>query len=221
MTASPEQIHATLDPLTARDVSAAVALHRRLLPHGFFVELGARVLARYYRGYLEGPYGYAMAARVDSRLAGVLVGTLDHDAHAVWANRHLPGLGAAAAGALVRRPVLIPRFLRGRAVRYGRALARRMQRSHHPSRNGHGPSERLAVLAHVYVDPAFQGLGLGRALVDGFVATARAGGAARVELVTLDGDAGAGAFYLRHGWERRGAPHSRDGMMFQTYARRL
>jgi hypothetical protein len=48
------------------------------------------------------------------------------------------------------------------------------------------------------------------ALVDRFVAEARAAGASRAVLVTLAGDAGAAPFYDRLGWQRAGE-QNRDG----------
>jgi GNAT superfamily N-acetyltransferase len=222
---------ATISPLEPADLTAAVVLHGRLLPHGFFVGLGVRFMCRYYRGYLDSPYAYGLGAREGGRLVGALVGTLDHDRHTVWTTRNLPGLALAGGAALMRRPRMVKRFLSTRLGRYCRAVVRRvrrLRRSGHDARATHGThvsSEsgppQLAVLAHVFVDPDCQGSGLGARLVDGFVGEAKAAGAARAELVTLAGASGAGAFYAARGWRRRGGEHVVDGRAFHTYVRDL
>lgn len=223
MTATARPV--TLDRLTRADLPRAVALHAQLLPHGFFVGLGARFMRRYYRGFVDSPHAHAACVRADGRVVGVLVGVLDHEQHLRWTMRQLPALAAAGGVSLVVRPHMVRRFLRTRVGRYSRAVARRLR-----GRAPWGRSDRaqpviapaaVAVLSHVYVDPSLQGGGLGGLLVEDFLAAARRTGAARAELVTLaDGD-GAGAFYLARGWQRSGHHWNADGRPFETYARTL
>ena len=209
---------ATLDALAIADLPAAVALHERLLPHGFFVELGPRFLRAYYRLFIDGPSAHATVVRTGNVVVGALVGTLHHDNHAAWTMRRLPRLALAAVAAMAGRPSLVGRFVRARLTRYTGILLRRLRRVRGSTDLAPAvPPEHIAVLSHVFVDPERQGQGLGQLLVDDFVAAARAAGANRIELVTLDGDDGAGRFYIAHGWRPRGAPHLVDGRPFQTY----
>ena len=219
---TPTVAPATLERLAVADLPAAVALHQRLLPHGFFVELGPGFLRTYYRLFVDGPSAHATVVRTGDVVVGALVGTLHHERHAAWTMRRLPRLALAAAAAMAGRPSLVGRFVRARLTRYTRILLRRLRRLRRGSPDlAPFPPEHIAVLSHVFVDPELQGDGLGRLLVDDFVASARAAGADRIELVTLDGEDGAGGFYVAHGWRPRGAPHMVDGRPFQTYTLEL
>jgi len=75
----------------------------------------------------------------------------------------------------------------------------------------------VAVLTAVVVDPAARGSGAGAALVTEFVDVARAGGADRVDLVTLSGHDGAARFYEEMGWTRVGTHQDMDGHEVVTY----
>ena len=212
----------TFARLGVEDVPDTVKLHQQLLPHGFFVELGPSFLQAYHHLFMDGPQAYTEVVRVGDSLAGALVGTLNHEGHAQWTTRRVPRLAWIAAVAMARHPALFRRFVRSRLRRYCRILVRRLRGlvriSHdHASRGNSGSTEQVAVLSHVFVDPAWQGDGLGRALVDNFITAARAAGADRAELVTLHGDEGAGDFYAAHGWRPRGGLHLVDGRAFQTY----
>lgn len=68
----------------------------------------------------------------------------------------------------------------------------------------------LAELDHLWMEPGWMGRGLGRALFEHAVATARAAGAARLQ---IDSDPHAEAFYLRMGARRTGEiPADVDGV---------
>ena len=208
----------TVSPLEPADLAAAVVLHERLLPHGFFVDLGTRFMCRYYRGYIESPHGYGVVARSGDKVVGALVGTVDHARHAAWTTRRLPALALTGGTALALRPRMVKRFLLTRLGRYARAVGRRIWRLCAAGEAVAGDtSAQVAVLAHVFVDPEHQGSGLGARLVEGFISRARAAGATRAELVTLAGTAGAGSFYAAHGWRRPGGAHQIDGRSYHTY----
>lgn len=213
-------VSAALSPMVPSDISAAIGLHARLLPHGFFVDLGPGFMSRYYRHFMASPHAYAVVATVNGVVVGALVGTLDHGRHARWTTLRVPGFAASACAAMLRRPRTIRRFVTKRLTRYTRSMARRLGQMFPAGqrRSAALPDERVAVLSHVFMDPDCQGMGLGRALVDSFVAAARAAGASRAELATLHGAAGAGEFYTAQGWERRGRPHAVDDRLFQTYS---
>lgn len=75
----------------------------------------------------------------------------------------------------------------------------------------YGPSEHdddraswVGEIRRLYVQPAFQRRGVGRALLAGAVERLRAAGARSVTLWVLESDPGARAFYERMGWRPDG-----------------
>lgn len=198
-------------PMTVADADFAARLHRASLPHGFFRRLGRGFLREYYRGFVLSPHGIALLASVDQRACGTLVGTASNRAHYRWVLRHRGGRLAGLAGAaLLRRPRLSVVLVRTRLGRYARAAWRLCTPgpSATPADAAHA---RPAVLTHAAVAPHARGRGAGSALVRAFHAAARARGASRARLVTLDGPGGASEFYRARGWRRTTAVRDWDG----------
>ncbi len=180
------------------DVSFAVRLHREVLPHGFFVELGPRFLAEYYRSYLTSPAAIALVAVADANPVGFAVGTVDRDAH----YRHVVRsdrvrLAAFGVVGLVVHPRQAVRFVRTRAGRYLRGI--------HRFSAAPDPDEcagRLCrgVLSHLAVSPAFAGRGFGGQLVDSFTDVICAAGAPRADVATRSDNVAARCLYEGRSW---------------------
>jgi GNAT superfamily N-acetyltransferase len=207
------------------DLCAAARLHATLLPHGFFPRLGQRYLRSYYRTFVTSPHGIALVACLAEQPVGVLVGTAHNAAHYRWVIQH-HGLPLAWLGlmVLVVRPTLAAWFIRTRLRRYARRLLRLPLRPPPTGRDtgaGDPGTADTAVLTHVMVTGDAQGQGVGAALVDGFTLAARTAGASRAMLVTLAGEAGAGTFYKRLGWEHLEDRRGRDGWQQSLFARPL
>jgi GNAT superfamily N-acetyltransferase len=66
------------------------------------------------------------------------------------------------------------------------------------------PADRPLYLTDMLVDPAHQGMGLGRAALEDAMRTAVAWPADAIRLDAWDADAGAGPFYVRCGYTERG-----------------
>lgn len=198
-------------PMAKSDLDDVARLHRECLEPGFFGRLGHRFLRRYYETFMASPYGIALA--VGERPVAMLVGTTNNELHYRWVFRYR-GVRLATSGglALTRRPRLLLEFIRTRLGRY----LHRAKRVGGPRSASTGPTadavaEQVAVLTHVAVSPTARRGGLGAALVDEFVAAARAGGADRALLVTLGDARGAGAFYIGLGWDPIGSKLDNDG----------
>lgn len=205
------------------DCAYLADLHAATLPHGFFVELGARFLRAYHRTFVDGPHARAYIATLGDDRVGGIVGTLDNRTHWRWAVRHRgPVLALAGLLCLCARPAVAVRFVRTRARRYLGAVVRLVGGRWRPRPGTSAPPpHRVAVLTHVCVEPTVQGRGVGGALVDAFLEDARAAGAREVTLVTLAGDDGAGPFYARRGWTYAGAHNDQDGRPLSIYTRTL
>lgn len=208
-------------PLRPTDLPNAVTLHLQELESQFVARFGPRFLRRYYRAYLDSPYGLALAAvagdpevpaPADGAVLGVLLGAVNPRAHYAHLVRHDgPALaGRMALGALARPP-LAAELLRTRGWRYARGTVRLLANRRGPgSPRGRGPSApespagpaSCGEVTVVVVSPQARGRGVGRALLDAAAAAAWLGGAARLELVTLAGEGSAAAFYERLGWQR-------------------
>ncbi|MGC8464122.1 MAG: GNAT family N-acetyltransferase [Acidimicrobiales bacterium] len=81
---------------------------------------------------------------------------------------------------------------------------------------GTAPGDTVGEITHLLVDPAAQGGGIGRALVDAAVAECRAAGVSEVELVTPP-DFAARRFYERLGWVPVQDVVSQSGERFVKY----
>lgn len=224
MLTAPETVD--LRPLRPEELRFAARAHAALLPHGLFPRLGVRFLTRYYETFLASPYAFTSVALVDDHPVGVLVGTLDNAAHYAWVLRRRGlQLATSALAAMLLRPAVLACFMRTRALRYLRGAARLARRRPVVAQSGNGRvsdgDARTAVLSHVCVVEAAQGLGVGKALVERFLTAARCAGAGEARLLTLAGRAGAGSFYARTGWTHCGEHRGPDGLVFSTYRRRL
>ena len=200
---------AQLRPLALHDLRTTAALHVRTLPQGFFPRLGPGFLEAYHETYLASPYGVATGAHLPGRadLIGFVLGTTDRVAHAAWVRRHrAPVLARRGLRCLLRRPRLVGPFLRTRLLGYLRRLVRRP-----PSDAAGGPAGRVAVLAHIAVQPEQRGAGAGAGLATAFAEQARGAGATRLTLVTRADSQGATRFYARLGWRGVDRIRNRDG----------
>lgn len=205
-------------PADRADVAWMASVHLAVLPHGFFARLGRRYLRAYHRTFVDSPYAVALVAERAGRRVGFVVGPTEAMAHHRYAVRQR-GVRLAIAGlfSLASRPSLTFEFLRTRLRRYVRSLVRAATPRRATNRPAAaGPPTATAVLSHVAVNPDFQRSGAGSILVDRFVASARAAGATRVELVTLADERGAAEFYRALGWRHLG-DSQRDGTTFTRF----
>lgn len=207
-------------PATPADAAVIADIHGRLLPHGFFADLGPRFLRAYHRSFMASPHAVSIVACRDDQVVGLIAGAMDATEHQRYVIRH-HGLRLLAAGvaALAVRPGLLSRFLTTRLGRYGRGLLRAARPAQPGADRPTGDMRTgpVAVLTHVAVDPAMQGAGGGSALVDAFVdEVRREGRAERIELVTL-AEEGASAFYARLGWTACGE-HLREGAKYRRFS---
>lgn len=218
------------------DLAATARLHRRALPRGFFARLGDRFVRRYHASFAASPDAVVLVAEDPTRQrpAGFLAGTLENATHYRWVLRRR-GLVLALSGlaALARRPGMAVEFLRTRTGRYLRAVRRQLGRhvpvGRRPGRADAAPPDVappskaaedsppvVAVLTHVAVDPAAQGDGVGRRLVEAFVERARRAGAHEVRLIT-DAEGEAAPFYRRLGWRSCGRRRAADGSEVEEF----
>lgn len=197
----------------AEQVPFVVAEHLTCFPDGFFARLGPAFLAAHCRTYISSPYACAYVAERNGQAVGFLVGVIDPAAHRRHVlHEHGRRLVLCALAALSMRPRLATHFLRQRLTRYCRKLL--VPRIAGEEAAPHGVT---AVLAHVAVSGHARSGGAGGALIGRFVADASDAGCARVSLVTAVGDGGAGPYYERRGWIRRGETRTPEGRLLATY----
>lgn len=151
----------------------------------------------------------ALVAEVDGTVAGYLLGCRD--------TSRLATPGRVAAHHLLRRGLLLRT---GTAPVLWRALAdlgREATRGHRPSLGVHDP--RWPAHLHIDLLPRARGLGLGRRLVDRWLASLRADGVPGCHLETWAENAGAIAFFRSVGFETRGGPVPMPGLRVRDGSR--
>lgn len=213
---------ATIEAAAVGDLQRTSELHRQHLGAGIFPRLGLRFLRRYHESFLTSPAAVALTARQDGEVVGFLLGTVDNAAHYGWTVRHR-GARLALSGmtALLLRPSIAWSFARTRLGRYVRGLRRHLARRQAPRLATDEPAARpVAVLTHVATAEQVRRAGIGRGLVEAFLAEVQRAGASEVRLVTTPtGDAP--AFYDRTGWEIFADRTGSDGTGVREYRRAL
>ena len=202
-------------------------IHRDALGMEFLARFGLPFLAAYHRAWVRSPAGLALAARDDEgNLVGVLLGSLDPAAHyrAMLRNSG-PELAVRMVGGAALRPHLAKELAVTRAGRYSRALWRHLRgrltnRGGRSTVSASSASTVVGEVTHLMVDPAAQRSGAGRTLIDRTTELARAGGLAKLVLVTPP-DLAARSFYEALGWVSGDEVLSKSGERFVSYTLNL
>ncbi len=197
------------------DLRFAARLHALALPHGLFPRLGEPFLRAYLRTFVQSRDAVALIAIRGEMRSGFVVGVVDERAHYRWVVRRR-GLILCAVGfmAILRRPVVAVHFARTRLRRYAAGLAR-LARGSAPGVAV--PAEgRPAVLAHIAVESADRGSGVGGQLASAFLEQVRERGGVQARLLTLS-DGPAGRFYERLGRRHSETIDDGDGLRWTSY----
>lgn len=194
----------SLGVLTAPDVRPLARLHRDAFPGFFLSTLGEPFLAQFYKGFLADDSAVTVVARSpDGAVIGAAVGTTEPAGFfgRLISNRW-PGFVLASARAVIANPKAASRLFR--AVRY----------------RGDAPGDdQGALLSSICVDPARQGTGLGRQLVEAWTrdVAARGGRAAYLTTDADDNDA-VNRFYRTQGWVLAGHYTTSEGRSMNRYS---
>jgi ribosomal protein S18 acetylase RimI-like enzyme len=175
-----------LEPMRTCHLEAVVRVHRESFPGFFLTFLGPRFLRLLYREILATP-GHAAVVAVDSggEVTGFVAGVERPSGfYRRLVRRRWLSFAWAAMWAAARRPSIVPRLWR--------ALGR-------PSDSQESESE--ALLMSLAVARRSAGRGVGRQLVEAFVAELRERNVATVDLTTdRDDNEGVNRFYRRLGF---------------------
>lgn len=203
----PQMLKATTRPMELADLESVAKQHLAQLPAGFFGSLGERFLVAYYRTYLTSPVAVALIVEVDGQPVGYLVGTVDeasHRQHVIRLER--TRLAITGLWCMAMRPQIVPRFVRTRLRKYGRAIrlsVHRNARSQQP--------RRLGVLHHIAITSTKQRCGVGSELVSKFVSIGQIHSVEAFQLLTHTSNQSAKRFYLKHGWSVKDEISDNDG----------
>lgn len=165
--------------------------------------LGVRFLSEFYKAFITDPVAIAVVAESDTGcVCGVVVGTLTP---AGFFKRLLYrrwwAFILASAWAFLRRPTIAPRLVRALGYR------------------GNAPTDiKRALLSSIAVDPSRHGMGIGRRLVETWLAEAQRRGAIGCYLTTdAHENEAVNAFYSRVGWKLQSTYATPRGRSMNRY----
>lgn len=174
-------------PIDGRHIDEIVETHMRAFPTFFLTFLGRRFLKEFYASFLvdDQGMGFVAEAEPDGKVLGAVVGPLVPDGYFKrLLKRRWWAFCLASFTAVLKKPSTIKRLMR--AVFY---------RGEAPK----GPKRSL--LSSICVGPECQGHGVGKALVEAWVAEAKRRGSGGCYLTTdaVDNEA-VNRFYQKCGW---------------------
>ena len=216
-----EETTVEVRPLACDELSEAALLQTRELPREFLSRLGARFLTCYYKAFVDSPYAAALAVAdpETGELDGVFIATFDTGAHYSYlVRRHGVSLAGHAALQALRHPDLALEFLRTRLARYARGVIRSLT---YKGKVPYGETEKVGFPTYITVRGDRHGRGTGVALFRAYEKMAHRFGLDRLELVTRPGNAGAGPFFAKLGYEHVGERISRSGERYALYTKSL
>jgi dTDP-4-amino-4,6-dideoxygalactose transaminase/ribosomal protein S18 acetylase RimI-like enzyme len=188
-------------------VAGVVDVHMRAFEAFFLTFLGPKFLAEFYRSFTEDAAGVGVVAeeRGTGRVLGAVVGPLVPGGYFKrLLKRRWWAFCMASARAVLRRPSVAGRLVR--AVFY----------------RGESPHEgpERALLSSICVDPAAQGGGVGRAMVEAWLGEVRRRGGPGAFLTTdAEGNEAVNAFYQRLGWRLESTFTRPEGRVMNRYVR--
>ncbi len=190
--------------IEAKHIDEVVEAHMSAFPTFFLTFLGRRFLREFYKSFLVDDAGMGFVAEEEQTgsAIGVIVGPVVPDGYFKrLLKRRWWAFCIASAGAVLRRPSTIRRLMR--AVFY---------RGQSPE----GPKRSL--LSSIAVSPEHQGRGVGKALIEAWVAEARRRGSAGCYLTTdKENNEATNHFYLRTGWKVESSFTPPEGRAMNRY----
>jgi ribosomal protein S18 acetylase RimI-like enzyme len=186
--------------------------HRKAFPESFLTALGTGAITRYYLWQLEGPHdSVAVAADVDGKLAGFCFAGVFRGAMSGFLrkNRAYLAVRVLLRGGLIWNPEFRSRIAKGL-----RLLLRPARRK----RTAAGVKVEAFGILSLAVAPSFQGLGVGKQLMDTCERIARERGFAEMELVVAPANGQAVRFYEKAGWMPVQLAGEWDGRMRKVIA---
>jgi len=190
-------------PLAQAHVVQAVEVHLRSFPNFFLSFLGPRFLREFYASFLVDKEGIGFVAqKPNGEIVGMVVGALNpRGFFKRLLMRRWLAFCFASVGSLLKQPTCFFRLIR--AVFY---------RGNSPS----GPSR--ALLSSIAVDPRVQSIGVGKALVESWVAEVQKRGLTGCYLTTdADGNKLVNNFYEHLGWKLESSYLTPEGRRMHRY----
>ncbi len=181
------------------DVEAVTSIHCKAFPRSALTQLGKKAVSRYYRWVLTGPHEiYAHGIRRGEVLAGFCFGGIAPNA--------MPGFlrnnkGLLASRLVVRPWLIVDPIFRDRLQRGIQTLFRTRRHSGAAAPVNTTLKRPYDILS-IAIDPGYQGMGLGKILMERVKATARQNGFHVMTLMVNTDNGSAIAFYESIGWEK-------------------
>jgi len=194
-------------PAEIRDLPQITRVHMAAFPGFFLSRLGPTFLEHhFYRIFLDAPEGILQVATAADRLVGFVAGCIDPE-------KFYPHIRARKLQML---PILLGRILCDPTL-----IRRILLNSRRVGNGGYGLKPYPGVsaeLSSIAVDPTFSGKGVGRSLVNTFLACAATGGAGYVTLTTdtYENDR-TNRFYEQLGFQRFNTFPQADGRVMNAY----
>lgn len=187
----------SIEPLQSAHLRHAVRLHMDAFPKFFLTFLGPSFLRELYRAYIADPDGVGVVATTDSgQLLGIAVGCTSSDGFfRRLLKRRWWAFSAACVPGVVRDPLTVPRLIR--ALSY---------------RGDSFDDQYPSLLSSLAVSPQYQGAGIGRALVNGWLSEIQARGSRGCYLTTdAQNNDEVLAFYHKLGWRVHSSFETKEG----------
>jgi ribosomal protein S18 acetylase RimI-like enzyme len=187
----------------AEDLSGIVTIHEKAFRHFFLTRLGARFLRLYYGLVLDYDSGIVLVGEHNGALQGFVCGFLDPAEfyRLMWRKRR--SFVVPALPALIRHPSLAAKVLHG---------VQRIQTS------ATSAPARACELSSIAVAPEMSGFGLGKTLVQAFLARSWSMDAECVYLTTdADGNESANTLYRASGFQQTRRFLQRKGRWMNEY----
>jgi len=189
-------------PARSGEGRVLAAIHLRSFPGFFLSSLGPRFLSLFYERLIDGAEIVLVATQAGRTIGFAAGSTTPAGFYGRLLRRDGLRFAFASVPALLRKPAIAPRLVR--------ALTKPAEEAHRP--------DGYATLMSIGVEPDVLKTGVGRRLLDRFVAAAAARGARGVDLTTdRDDNDSVNSFYVRNGFVLRRAFVTPEGRRMNEY----
>lgn len=177
-------------------------VHIKSFQKFFLTFLGRQFLNVLYTSITTDPTGIGWVIKADKKVEGFVIGTSQPGGlYGRLIKRNWWRFGWAALPAFIRKPSILPRLLRAFTMP-GQPL----------------PAENCGTLMSIAVDPAAQGSGMGKELVQAFLREAKNRGLDFVNLTTdASGNDATNAFYVSKGFKLHYSFTTPEGRLMNEY----